>query len=361
MNPIEHALRRTLLSACCLLVGACLPEVVDLGVYDDGIRKHDAGRAHGGNPPDAAVSDAIAQAPDAGQDIQPPACARTGSCVSVDRLDYPETPECFKVIAHAPDNATARYAVPTDPDHYVKFTLRGPHAGASAIRSISTLVDEARALHRMRLYEHHGALPEGVSEDVLTPAELRLVFSWAPGTSSIYLDPQLGIPVEADAWYTLEAHYNALTPMADSSGFEICFTPAPPAYPVSFSRLGTQAIASRSASGTCTPESTAPIQLLAALPRLGIHGAQVSQVIERAAGGQVISYEQPFSFSLTGLESLSQQVLPGDTLTTRCDYTQRAVFGPGVEDATCDIYVLHWPARSLLSTPTTGQPDSCLH
>jgi hypothetical protein len=291
-----------------------------------------------------------------------PPCVPHGCLATSDISTKVPGLECISLQAHAAGDTNAPYGVPVLPEQYVKFTARMPWSGTRYLRSVTPIIEAAAVLHDMRLYEHQGALPEGVAENVDTPRELHWLMSWWPGTQDLTLDPAVGIPLESGAWFTLEAHYNHVISdgrqFSDRSGFEVCTTAEAPDYLVSFSRLGTETIAGTTAEGVCRAENEMRSYVLAVQPALNLYGTRV-ELTRQSAWSVSATYDAPFAFSDSRIEAVADYVDPGDTLTTRCTYSRAVTFGPGIYDGVCDLYVLHWPARSLVSGGDV-QRDSCL-
>jgi hypothetical protein len=344
------------LAMCALVSTACIPEIVDLGVYEHDFHRPDGGRDAAAT--DAAVADAR---PDGQGDAvvppspeEPPACLET-SCLDSESVFSLPGRQCYQVKAHAAGDADRPYPVPTTIGQYVKFTVRAELPGVHYLRSIAAVADDRLVVHHMRLYEHDGALPEGVSDDPATPRELRLLHSWAPGLADLALDPSIGIELAQGTWFTLEVYYANQNGQAanDASGFELCATEAPPDHLVSFARLGTEHIVGTSASGTCTPQSERPVHLLLARAQMTGNGRNIRLALEREAGGQELVFDRPFDAFYPEYYVDSVRVQPGDALTTTCTYGQPNQ----LDDETCYLHVLHWPAHSLTSAAT---PDVCL-
>lgn len=344
MTPTSRILRCTLIAS--LGCGACATEgeIVELGIYhhDAATPKPSDGGAHTPAPDSSGTAELMG----------PPPCAGYG-CILDGGLD-PEVADlhCEQLTAHAIDDTSRPYPVPTTPDHYVRFTFKLPHTGTEYVRSIQPTISEAIALHHMTLYESQGEVVEGVETGVSRPAALSLVYGWAPGTPSLFLDRSVGLEVKPNTFYTVELHLNLVEPRTvnDSSGFYICFTPTKPSYELSISRLGVDPTFGTSATSTCTPTNRTPITLLTAQPQLSLHGRHASLTVMRVSGEQELIYDHPVDFTSPTLSRLgSRPIAPGDTLTTRCDYATPSRGGPGVDEATCAMYVLHWPAHSLVN------------
>jgi hypothetical protein len=390
-RSIDSAVLPVLLAACALLAAACTPAVMDLGVYDDDVRRQneDAGRdAAGEATPDAsepAASSQDADLPpdteDASGPVSPdpsledacdepapadgPGCAACG-CLTQTLVSDPDD-HCFELRAHAPDDETAAYPLPAATEQYVRFTVRAPLRDAHYIRSVQTIIDTPNALRGVKVYEHHAnegsseGRPEGVQVAKTKLSWGRAIYSWSPGSSSLYLDPTVGIPIQPATWYTLEIHYSgAERPLdtvtdKDSSGVRICATSAAPRFEVSlthlgtdFTWLGTGEISGTEATGNCASDSATPIYLLALMPpQLDVPGQSMRFVLDRASGksqevlyDSLIDRDPPQARPLARLERR-------DMLTVTCNYSAPVTFSRSVDDESCEVYALQWPAYAL--------------
>jgi hypothetical protein len=273
---------------------------------------------------------------------------------------------CVPLVARAEASDNAPYPVPVG-DNYVKFTGR-VDKDARFIRAFSAVIDKAVALHDMRLFVHYGVIPEGTAVGRATESGLQLLYGWAPGVDQLFLDESVAIPLDRDMFYTLEVHYNfipqaqpGVTNITDSSGLRVCFTDAQTQYPVSFTRLGTEDVAGSSATGMCTSRFFSSIELLALRPRMNARGRTATLSLHHGQAAEQVLYNAPFDFNEDGITAIGPRAIaPGDTLTSRCDYAESAHFGTGIDDEVCELYVLHWPAHSLVSNSRPGVPDACI-
>jgi Copper type II ascorbate-dependent monooxygenase, N-terminal domain len=375
MKPRTHrlacsGLRLTLISTSLL---GCSPlgDTVELGVYTRPAKPDAAapeethnGTTAGEEPaPDTAVAPRPSPSSDSGappERASTPPCAASG-CVSSAPIVYDEPGlQCQRVIAHAQTDPSAPYAVPAVPDHYVRFTLKASTRTTFYLRSINALIGDPRALHHMRLYESHGELAEGVSFGAGTPATLRLLYSWAPGIEPLYFDPSVGVELGPDTRYTLEIHYNAVIGVPahpDVSGFELCTTSSAPTYPISVSRIGPMQVLGSSASSECAPANQVPIQLLAVYPQFDPRGQHVA-LEAKGLHRNALLYDAPVDYEFSKVQLLSREVLmPGETLQASCVYSLAGEVTPNEQ---CSVYVLHWPAHTLVSLSLAGEPDVCM-
>jgi hypothetical protein len=157
-----------------------------------------------------------------------------------------------------------------------------------------------------------------------------------------------------DTSYTLELHYNNRTggSSPDKSGVEVCVTPTKPPNVAILSWLGTDVIAGAAAQGTCDPASNEPIHIISGSPHMHTKGTHMKVVLNRAGGGQEVIHDAAFDFNYQLIYPEDAMIMPGDTITTSCTYSQPATFGPGTDSEMCYWFAMHYPAFAL----TNGNP-----
>jgi hypothetical protein len=362
---------------------ACAPasEIAELGVYNRSEMGAPAQDAAVAEDAFVATEDAgTAGAPDAGPPAfgQSPSADRDAASTSAPVADTQpcKTPGCtggvptdtdqqvcFSVRAHDPADVNAQYQPGSGSEEYVTVTVRNPEPSARYVRTLLPVIDNGAVLHDMRIYQHHGSLPEGVAVGRAPLRDLSFLFAWWPGSSGLRFEDGVGIPIDSASWLTLEIHYvlNAGSGRPanskDRSGMKICTTSAPLAFPVSFSRLGSEKFAGMHLEGTCTPTATSPIQILAVLPSPIEDSLSALLYLERSAGARETLYKAP---SARAVEELVPTSLPvpvlarGDSLGWSCAYADTPATG---EERGCGLQVLHWPAGTLVSDGATA---SCL-
>lgn len=371
MNSSERRMGRllTILLGCASALSCTLSsDTAELGVYQREAQSE--GDADGSTPaPDAGASGGDASALPAfddaamspGPSMVPP-CLDTGCVATVPVVEDSPNLRCFDLVAHSKTDPFAPYPVPFASDHYVRFTMRSPFVGAHYLRYIVSLVDAGVALHHMELYEHDATATEAVTENGTLPEGARLVHSWSPGRPEFHLDPSVAIATRENPWYTLEIHYKyARGPggptesLTDSSGLHVCFSAATPQYTLSRARLGSETVMGASATGTCTPENSQPVQLLAVHPRMERYGTRAKLTLNRLNGSQEVVYDEVYDLDDGALRPLPPtQLQPGESLTSSCEYQASSSDAEEV----CELYVLHWPPHTLVSGSREG--DSCL-
>jgi hypothetical protein len=220
-------------------------------------------------------------------------------------------------------------------------------------------------LHHWILFEEPSAQDGTASEILGAHPGGAMMHGWAPGGNDLYFTPGLGMRMESSSAYLLEVHYNSNDPSAtDASGVEICVTETPPANEAIISWLGTDGISGTSASGACVPRATEPIHIVAGTPHMHLKGSHMKVVLDRAAGGQEIVHDQPFSFQNQRGYPQDLIIQPGDKITTTCTFSAPSTFGKGTNQEMCYWFALAYPAGALtdgglIGTLTHGA-NACL-
>jgi len=312
----------------------------------------------------ASSSQAACNPPAAG--TPDPTGAATTSVMPIEYND-PEM-KCYRFTAHAPGDKMTPFTVETTPDMYKGFTFMPPWQGMMYARSFKAVIDNEDVIHHWLFFRNGSAGQDGqISDQLGAHPDGNLVHGWAPGGDDLYLQPDVGEEMPGNVSYMLETHYNNTGGSAapDASGVEVCVTPKPPAKVASISWLGTDLIAGPTATGTCDPSSTQPITIIGGTPHMHLKGRHMKVVINRANGSKETLTDRPFDFQYQ-LSYLFNQVMvmPGDTITTTCTYSEPATYGKGTNDEMCYLFTLYYPKLALTNGDLLGSslhgPDTCL-
>jgi hypothetical protein len=276
--------------------------------------------------------------------------------------------ECFQFRAHAaPDRRQEKYSVPMTPDLYVGFTVKAPWTGTRYIKSIRSLIDNAKVVHHWQLYRNLNGGHEAVTpaQNALHP-DAELLYGFAPGTNDLYFDEDVGMIVPEDSVFQLENHYNNRTgaPAPDASGVELCVTPTQPKHVAALAFVGSLDIRGTSAKGSCTHESKEPVHLIMGFPHMHVKGTHMKVDWTKRDGSVRTIHDGAFDFNYQRTYILDDVVLaPGDKLTTTCTYGAPARVGKGTDDEMCYFFSVHWPAGALsrknFFTLSQG-PNTCM-
>jgi hypothetical protein len=310
----------------------------------------------------------VTEAPAPGSDttVQPISDPTTAISTTPVTYDDPNL-TCHKFLAHAEGSMTDPYSVSTQPDLLVSFIFTAPWKEMRWVRSMKAIIDEERVVHHWLLYRTtrpgtDGAImaSTGVHSDGL------LMHGWAPGGNDLYFRSDLGAEMPGDAGYQVEFHYNNATggALPDASGIEVCVTTEQPEEVIGDSWLGTDRIAGTSATGVCDPSTNDPIHLLALQPHMHKTGMHFKAVLNRADGMDEVLLDAPFSFDDQRYYIKEYMVMPGDTITSTCTYSEPATYGASTNTEMCYLYSLYYPRLSLTNGNTSAEalhgPDTCL-
>lgn len=292
----------------------------------------------------------------------------TKSGASIEPVEYNDPLlKCYQFKGYTRGDKTKPYSVGTRPDFYVAFNFTPEFKGKQYLKSYRALVDNKEVIHHWLFFMQSGPAAEGVTENALgAHPDGQLLAGWAPGGDDMYFDPNIGMEISGDVSYQLENHYNNKTGSAkpDASGIEICVTPRKPEKLAAVSWLGTDAISGTSITGTCRPNNTQPVHLVAGSPHMHVKGTHMKVVINRKDGTKETLHDEPFQFEYQRQYLLNDVVInPGDTISTTCTYSAPARFGKGTNDEMCYFFTTHWPANTLTSIgigSVIHGPNSCL-
>ncbi len=260
--------------------------------------------------------------------------------------------ECYQLTAFTDGDRTLPYSVPSIPDYYVGFVMDPPWQGTRYIRSFRSIIDNKAVLHHWLLFKQSSLQGDQVIENELgAHPDGEMIFGWAPGGSDLYLDPDVAMEASGDVSYLLEAHYNNASgaPQPDASGVELCVTSQEPTHVAGLAWVGTDDIFGTSATGTCTPNTSETIHLIAAQPHMHLKGRHMKVTLTRANGEQQVIHDKDFDFNYQRMYTENVLIQPGDSMQTECTYSDFAVFGKGTQDEMCYFFSIYWPLGSLRS------------
>ncbi|HET6332403.1 MAG TPA: hypothetical protein VFG30_04290 [Polyangiales bacterium] len=284
---------------------------------------------------------------------------------SIEPIEYNDPDmKCYKMLAHASGDLNKPY-MKSPGQQYINFGFKAPWTTDVYSRAIKLAIDpNSKVIHHWLLFKSPTATAGSVSagSGIHSSGDV-LLHGWAPGATPIYLDPDLGMQLEADVNYLLEVHYYNETggSSPDSSGAEICVTTKKPVNEVAVSWVGTDSIAGTSAQGTCNPRATGPIHIIAAQPHMHLKGNHMKVVVNRAGGMKETLHDMPFDFDYQKYYVLDTTLMPGDTMTTTCNYSAPSTFGSATENEMCYFFSLHWPAGTLGSSSLIHGQNTCLN
>jgi hypothetical protein len=262
--------------------------------------------------------------------------------------------ECYNLTAHA-SGATTKYPVGTAKDKYVNFHFKAPWTGTAYGIVLRPIIDNTKVIHHWLLFQQEGGTgvtPGAVKSSTGTHPDGDLVHGWAPGGGMVDFRKvdkgDIGFEFKSGDAFILEIHYNSSdAAAADASGVEVCVQKTKPVNVAGVSWLGTDAINGARTQGTCDPLSTQPIKILGISPHMHLKGEYMKSVINRAGGTKETLHDGPFEFENQTWYPASFTIMPGDTITTRCDYSASATFGPGTTAEMCYLFTVAYPKGAL--------------
>ena len=277
----------------------------------------------------------------------------------------------------ATDGQGGKYAIPLEDDHYECFYFKANVEPNTLATALSPLLDHTATLHHWLLFAapNENEAPSGTHRrcDGVHPGAY-LMAAWLPGTPALVLPPGVGMemPSEPSAQFILENHYSNIPRYnaSDNSGVRVCATKKPKAQHAAIHWLGSERIAlqpaaSGTAQATCTPRGQQPIHILGVIPHMHKLGRRATMTIMRADGSSEVMHDGPFEFENQAFYSKSLVLMPGDRVSTRCEYLNNTAnvvtLGEKTSNEMCYMFTLAYPVGSMNTggdylNPLTGQP-----
>jgi hypothetical protein len=274
--------------------------------------------------------------------------------------------ECYKLLAHAPGSKSAKYKVGAAVDRYTNFGFQAPWQGMLYGLVTKPVIDNSRALHHWLLYREpvqDGSIQETIGQH----AGGEMINGWAPGGETFDFRKHGDVSFELPSTtYSIEIHYNSSDPNAeDASGVEICGTRTPTKNVASLTWLGydqggTLSYASgiclnpaTTWTGTCSPAAQEPIHMLFMTPHLHQAGRHLKSVINGPNGSRVL-HDKPFSFDYQITYPTTEVLMPGESITTTCTFSEPKCAGQSTTQEMCYLYVYAWPKKTLVDYGIEG-------
>lgn len=262
----------------------------------------------------------------------------------------------FRAHGEAVVGDESPYPVGVAKDSYMNFTFNAPWDKTVYAKSLRPLIDNDEVLHHYLVYKNPAMEPTAVS---ISPSSAvhsgsETLAGWLPGTGDFVMPEGVAMALPVTS-FTLEVHYNSTDPGAmDRSGVAICVTEDPPVNLAEMSWLGTNQIFGTTATGTCKPPTNEPVHILSIIPHMHLKGSHFKAVINRLDGQQEILHDAPFDFYSQLNYDKDVVVMPGESITTTCTYSEFASFGTGTEEEMCYLFTVAYPTGAL-STPGSFQ------
>jgi hypothetical protein len=308
-----------------------------------------------------ASAEACASSMAAGADAGAPSVS-DGSNLNTDGL------ECYRFTAHAQGSKTAKFKVGKITDGYYNFGFKAPWTGMLYGVVVRPIIDNGKVLHHWLLYKENVA-DGSVQTTIGQHGSGELIYGWAPGGTPMDMRTHGDVGFEMpDSTYSVEVHYNSGEANAeDASGVEVCGTKTKPANVAGMTWLGYDQggtasyatgggfclEASTSWTGTCKPQSQEPIHLVYAVPHLHEKGLHLKSVIN-SPKGQRILVDEPFDFSTQVGYETKEVLMPGETITTTCTFSEPKCAGQGTSQEMCYLFTYAYPKYALSDNGPQG-------
>jgi hypothetical protein len=260
---------------------------------------------------------------------------------------------CYRLLAHDGDGKT-KYQVGIATDSYVNFVYDAPWKETVYGVVIRPIIDNAQALHHWLLFQDDIAgFASGPTPEIGAHPTGQLIAGWAPGaepTDFRLASADVGFELPANTTYNVEFHYNSSDLGAeDQSGVEICAVKRKPANVAAISWLGLDQLLlpAQQWTGTCSPLSDQPIHITQVWPHMHLKGRHMKSTINRANGEKEILHDGDFDFNYQRAYRKNVTLMPGDTITTVCDYSEPTTFGESTTEEMCYLFTTAYPKGAL--------------
>ena len=245
--------------------------------------------------------------------------------------------------------------VPSDQsDQYNCFTFRGPSQAMAdrSILRIEPIIDDARVVHHIVLYEANGEVSDQAPSDCGAGLGAG-VYAWAPGQNPLHFK-EGGLITRSGQNYILEIHYNnqaAYDDINDHSGVRIYHSELvePMIDMMTIGPEGFQ-LPARSRTqigGQCLVEEE--LEVIAMMPHMHEIGVNLSSLIVRAEGDEedlITINGWDFNYQLV-YDGQGTVLNRGDRVETRCLFenpdARPRFYGPYTEDEMCYNFVYVTP------------------
>jgi hypothetical protein len=95
-----------------------------------------------------------------------------------------------------------------------------------------------------------------------------------------------------------------------------------------------------------------------------LKGRHMTEIIKRKDGTTETLHDAPFDFNNQHSYDTTTVIMPGDSLTTTCTYSEPAQFGETTNDEMCYFFTLYYPKLSLTNGNIVSSlihgPNTCL-
>jgi hypothetical protein len=275
--------------------------------------------------------------------------------------------ECYKFLAHAQGDKKAKFKVGQVKDAYWNFGFKAPWTEMRYGIVVRPIIDNATALHHWLIYKED--IQDGLIEKTIGQhGSGELIHGWAPGGIEMDFRKHGDVAFELPPTsYAVEFHYNSADPNAmDASGVELCMQKTPPKNVASMTWLGYDnggavsyatgiCSASKKWTGTCKPAAQKePIHLVFMSPHLHQTGRHLKSVIKGVDGKERVLHDKAFDFNYQITYETQEVLMPGETITTSCDFSEAKCAGQSTSQEMCYLFTYAWPKLTLVDNGPEG-------
>jgi hypothetical protein len=273
---------------------------------------------------------------------------------------------CYKFLAHADGDKTKKFKVGVQHDGYWLFGFQAPWQGTAYAQVFRPVIDNSKVLHHWLLYKEFAV--DGTIRSTIGQHEVgELLAGWAPGGISMDFraagDVSMELPAES---YALELHYNSSDATAeDASGVEVCTKKSATKNIASMSWVGYDQGGTGSYAtglcldpksiwtGVCKPPSQEPIHILFMVPHMHQTGRHMKSVINGPNGSRIL-HDKPFDFNYQTTYATSEVLMPGESITTTCTFSENKCAGQSTTQEMCYNFMYAYPKHALTDNGLEG-------
>jgi hypothetical protein len=272
----------------------------------------------------------------------------------------------------------APYDIGGPGEHYEQFYFTAPWPTGTVCTRFGGRYDNLKILHHWLLFSTNEKEVEGFHKTAPLPTLIgvnaQLLTGWAVGGTNLAMPKDVGFELPAQgAQLNAQWHFynSTTTDQKDRSSIQICTVPAgarPHTAAVTwtgtedlggnkwFGGKGMPPHAKSTFQGTCNPlrtgmNATEPIHIIGFWPHMHRLGTNMKAVINHKDGSKETIFDKPFDFNNQVHFVQYYDLMPGDTMTTVCDFdntTDKGVpFGESSDTEMCYMFTTSWPAHAF--------------
>lgn len=255
---------------------------------------------------------------------------------------------------------TSAFTLPEGVDEeYVCYGFEATSATKRHIIAMAPRIDNHAILHHLTLLQSDAPVSATPAACPLSGStSYRPVFGWAPGGKSFELPKEAGFALDSTTHFVVQMHLSNASHApnhADASGFDLCTTETLRPNDADVMAFGTTAIAIPARASldldcsVAVPSWGATTHLFAAFPHMHKLGTSISTVAHPGGGASSVDLgTQPaWNFGEQGWIPIDYVLLPGDTVETKCAWTNptdsAVTYGEGTGNEMCFSFEMYYP------------------